>query len=80
MREGMVMGISNSPSWPRLHTFTVMAGRVPAIFARTDEARMAGIRPAMTDEPQPSNFLVISYPGACGDTSDHEGSGKECHP
>ncbi len=72
-RGGMDMGISNSPSWPGRHTFTVMAGCVPAIFAPADEARMAGTGPAMTDGLQPT-----SYPDAC--TPDHKGSGKECHP
>ena len=43
----------------RRHTLPVMAGRVPAIFALTGEARMAGTRPAMTISLGRSNPMML---------------------
>jgi hypothetical protein len=51
------------------HTANVMAGRVPAIFALADEARMAGTRPAMTKRMMPigpDNSPPAAYPKAYG--------------
>jgi hypothetical protein len=53
------------------HTLTVMAGRVPAIRATSACAKMAGIRPAMTDRTgsvQPNNPPLAAYPDVYGDT------------
>jgi hypothetical protein len=38
----------------------VMAGRVPAIFAPADEARMGGTRPAMTDSTRSGHIPFVA--------------------
>jgi branched-chain amino acid transport system ATP-binding protein len=68
-------GMTRALSWLRRgvlggrHIPTVMAERVPAIFAPAGEARMAGTRPAMTGgarPPRPDNAPSTADPDAAG--------------
>jgi hypothetical protein len=65
------------------HTFTVLAGRVPAIRASSASAKMAGTRPAMTDKPkppQPNNTPPTAYSDAYGDTPGRDDEPQPIRP